>query len=530
MSPEEQAVVDKAVDAGFTDDEIRQVMAERRRVRDPRPHGVDPRNERRGYVRPGVEETDHADAGRLMVPQQGGIKTERNEYLEGPDPQAARRKEFNDLVKRQVAGSVAGAALGELGGALLRPLANAGPAGTVAARAVTGAGSGAGAAAAGDVATDTPITKKDILLGAALGGGAGIATGSAEAIRSPLTRTGRQIAAIEAVGGRSAVTRGYPKGAAGTGRMAAEEEGRIHDMLENRRQAAGTDLGDVENQVASDLGDRPIDTSDEIQRLQGIRDQRMGGAGPTIPEADRAVSNAQRQLTNQAPTEPTVRPRFPGDPRAAAGGEAADVTENNFRQLRNLHKALNEAADAGGQVGDLATGARRQAASIVRGAVRRADPRMEAALDEYTAEMDRLSGANDRLYGTEGPVPSDRAGKARAGTSRLASAGTEGSPGQQAIERQLDEVAAIDPVAANAIRRMRGRNAAEATRFGLPTPTGSALGTAARAVGQNTDAALTRIIEPAADFLGASPPDLVPLEIMLIENGRLKRKRQETSP
>lgn len=405
-------------------------------------------------------------------------------------------------------------------------------------RLARGAGGVVGGAASG--AAGSAVTggdKNDILLSTLVGAGLGAAGDVAGAIRSPRSRTGQALEAIGAVGGRPALPRpakggmfdepGYralPPGGTGTADMARGARNRIAENMEARKTAQEGALNAVEDEVARDLGRRPIDTTSEVAKIGRLREARMGGDGPTLPQADDALANVERQLTG-AKTRASMTPSL-----IKRGGKNV----NTFSELRNLQKAENEAAKAGKTSGDLASGARKQAAGVVRGAVRKADKRMPPALDAYGAEEQNLSRLDDLIFGVDEAVPPTGAAKGDAATNRLARAGGTGGDDrvQRVIDQRLDEAMGLDPVVAREVPRLRARNAAEGTlSFGVPELSTGPLRFMLRLLGKNADAASVKAL-PLLDAAGeAAIPGALSIDPLLeMMRERRAARRKEKRP
>jgi hypothetical protein len=429
----------------------------------------------------------------------------------------------NDPLAQQVLANVAGAGAARVIAAApgVANLLQGGRLARTAGGAITGAGSGATAAA-----TAGATKRRDLLMAALLGAGGEALAQQAPAIRDPRTRTGRAIKRIEDVGGQvpgkggmfdEPGYRALPDSDAGTAQMAADAESQIADSIAGRRAVAGERLGQVEEDVSRNLGRTPISTRGAQQSIRNARAAGEGGAGPTVPEADRELAAAAAQLEGQG-TRASLTPSIVA--RIRAGGGPPNV--NTFDELRNLQKGTNYRADTGSQVGDLGTAGAKQAAKAVRDAVRAVDPRMGPALDEYGNEMGQLSRADDLLYSSDQVVPPTRAAKQAAGVRKLTSAGSE-ARSSLPYEAQLDELASLDPIAALQIPRLRARNAAENLRFGPPSPGASFLPTLGRAATRNLDALNARLILPLAEGAQRSTPLLRLLEASLGLPGRERR-------
>ncbi len=164
-----------------------------------------------------------------------------------------------------------------------------------------------------------------IALGAGFGAFGGAAGGSANKIRDPLTQSGRDLQAIEAVGGEvrpfgeparggefeSPEMQGLDKGRAGRHQLAARSVDRVLNANDEQYHAAQQSWGETADHILADHGDEThfaTKTHDVLDRLEQdnqvngvVGDEKLAGA---IKKA-RAMLQAPGVEAEPAPVEPS---------------------------------------------------------------------------------------------------------------------------------------------------------------------------------------------------------------------------------
>jgi hypothetical protein len=389
-----------------------------------------------------------------------------------------------------------------------------------------------------------------------------------------------------------------PEGAHGTSQLATKAEEGIAARMEGRKATRGSDLGAAEEEVRQSMPHLMVSTDPEIQQIEIMRQKSRGPAGPMNPAADKRLGWTQRQMGLDAPVEedtggvpvdtghdPTgevdynltrVIPKermsdmsplvhaMGKTPEARRGPNeyeppldktqrvrmddlrSVDPDPNlgphaSFDDLRNLQKELNYRIKNRAP-GDYGTAGDEQAAGIVAGAVRRADPRegpgnFAGALDRYGAGERADAHLNELLYNENGSIPPDRLTKAEAGRTRLAKAGDvdmQSPQGSMNNEARLKEIEQADPEARTLIDRIRQRNTVERRRLRPQLPYSAspiAIGKSVARMGSNLD---FKLRPPAIDDAGMAykrPPgeasQALPLELQLL---LMQNRRQEGEP
>lgn len=406
----------------------------------------------------------------------------------------------------------------------------------------TAAGTGVGVVEGGTGAAATAALQgrkpsmMEILLGAGIGGVLRGTEGIGPGTLHPKGRTGRAVQNVQAVGGKPGglnplgrPARGgmfdepayqdLPHGDVGTQQMANQASSAIRGNLAAREQARGAALGAVEDQVSASIGNRPIDTSGARAALGSLRGQTRGAIGEVRNAAESVIGEADEVLAG--PGNASLTPSL-----VKRAQQSGNVNATDFEALRQLQKSLNYMADKGAATAPLKAAPAVQAAGVVRDVVRKADKRMGPALDQYGKETQDLTRANDLLNSVDDATPGMAAAKEAGAARKLSGTGSE-VKGTLPYEPQLDELAGLDPVAAEQIRRLRARNAAEGVmRPGFPENAGSVPGWLMRLLTRNADAASIRLGLPASEYAGALAPPARLLESGLTIDPLFQRYRE----
>lgn len=516
-----------------------------------------PPEDQAGPVTRGMQRSDampEVQRARAAARLEGGQGTHEDYRLthEGGDIPGNQRDLDEETAKgfaQFAAGGLAGMGVGAI------PAVRAAEAtGGSLARGVAGGAQGAASGAAGSVGESPRDMASAVMLGALTGGAISGAPRS-----RPFAAGGQQDIdqqALADVGGRPSLRPGAATGgmfddpnyrsrrpgSLGTQDMAREAEAHIGNRVSEREVANGQQLGQAEDAARARLPGG-IDTGEEVVALDRIRQQSQGGAGPTMPEADARLADAQRQLhsTRSRPgngvpmpvdeSEGMTRPeRLSTEEMTGHGSNPRSspdelVSNLSFDQMRNLQKALNYRM-ANAQPGDLGRAGDKQAAGVVSEGMHRADPEFGQALDRYGTEEKALAGINENLYSLDSAMPPTAVNKKDAAVSRLARYGSGRSEGEVApviADERMNRVAEAEPSSSQFMAKIRARNTAKKREFGAPS------------LGMNVPSSIGRTVLNNADNLQfralgqgvQRTPAMDPVMLLLEEQDRERQRTGE---
>jgi hypothetical protein len=499
---------------------------------------TDPRKSLRG-ARPDVkseEPTGLAEGTDMFfsVPDQTPRRLTNEQYQQIRNmPDDEFRKATDPVANDWIAQSVIAGPFGSAAGQLLRgapgisALLQGGKVARPIGAGVVGAGEGfaTNVAAGGD--------PKDVVM-PTIGAVGRAAGGYASAARDPGTRTGRVIKAIEDVGGAPGLPvverpargglfddpayRALPDGDIGTIQMAEQAGQNIRGDLARRMESAGTRLNTAQSGAAARRGGAPVDTTAGVDSLDDIAASNVANETVLNPGVDAAIQRQKAALTRQVPASTILGPD--GKPMVPA----RTANEISLEDLNRAVAAANEAAKFGGDPA-LKTSYGKRSAGTVAELRRGLDPELDAALDNYAAEAQAASKANDALIGKNSARITDTAAREQRATARLADVGRETKTGINRT-RRLDRV--LGDEYGDELDSIRARNAAAVIEFGFPNP-GRPAATALNAIPQNLTAAEVRMFEPLGRNLDAATgPALLPYWRNIIEEARqADRQRNE---
>jgi len=501
--------ISAAIDAGFTDEEIQEALkgsapkaghgrGDELFQPDPSPSGVITRG-------PSVPQR-LADKVNDLSHMHGDDQTvealpELRRALAGTSTPGARPADDRQEA-RDFALFAGGGAAGMAAGGAARALG----AGARTSGIIGGAASGAAPALANR--QDAKDVIFSTLLGAALGG---VTSGEGQRRRPGKTEAGRAVNAIEAVGGKPSIRPGraarggmfdekayrdLPPGDEGTAQMAEEARGKISGDLEARDARNRGELEATENRVEQELGDT-LHPFDPLQsRIGDVRTENNNtrSGEPRDMDVERRLSDVERQLA--PPAE---------DPTPGA----------TFGQLRGLQKSLRDAAGYGTPATQ-ENRVPRMLHGAATDAVKSLHPDLPGAYQKYGTEMERLEAAKNAMYGGKGTI---RDAEGIPGTQEETARGRlmrHGKSGAAAANTgiTLEELAAQDPMYAEQLARLAGRNAVPQLEFGLPSRFDSQ--GMLRALTQNTGALSERALRPMTGVGYEGGLNIPPLELLLL--------------
>lgn len=428
----------------------------------------------------------------------GGTQAQRayiqaNQKRAGEERQETEAKDFSRFALGNVLGGVGASALQRLG---------VGPG-------VSGAVGGAVGNAVPTASTGAPAREVagSAVLGGVLGGVSGPRAG--QVARAPGTQAEIDAAVIQ----RYRAEHPDPvlnqmQGTHETYRLAKEANDAI-EAAATARKLANKAMIDREKASYSMLdAEHPIpDTSQAIERIQGIRASSHGGQGAQL-RSDPKLAEAQRQLT--------------------IGDEGTRMVPRDA--LQNVQEALNN--DAYAMTTDPASqNALQGAAKVVSETVRANDPRrgpiepnIGIALDRFGAEKDALGRLDDLRGPTSGREPK---------LARVGGGDQMADPAIHKAEAEVRDLQAAEPVGNKLIDRIRYNNTVGRRSLKMPYIGYSQTGNIERGLRQNWDNLGFKLNPPKIDASGNvagraaryTNPLILPLELQLLMNQQQEERR-----
>lgn len=308
--------------------------------------------------------------------------------------------------------------------------------------------------------------------GAVTGGAAGKAT----AIRDPNTPSGRIIADIEAAGPGVKITKrgesargglfekpemqAHPLDRQGNIKFAGESVDRSIHAADARYEAAQEAWGKKAGQILAEHHPDEIYKADTTHGvLDAIENDNTVNGVAGDEGIAKAVGKVRRMLTSQTDEVDPVASANAGKViyKTEPGGTISDIMKTR-KMLNRLARKATEPADRF-VYGEVLDSLAEDAAAI--------DPRIGELNGEYRAAMQKLTAANDAMFGQAKPYLRDTEAARAAAAGRMSRVGDPTQAGPLA-DMRLDRFANAAPENAAELRMMRARKAATRLNYGEP--------------------------------------------------------------